>query len=295
MPDQRFATIRLLDERGRPVQGAKWQARHPDGKTFSGATGADGSALVPAPADGVAQVTLPEVDKRGVRGGSANDDGTSGTNTVRALAGEGDCVSSMAYRAALPGVMPIWGLAENGQLRAVRTNPNLLVPGDEVYLPQPEPKTFFVSADEVVTLSRLAEEVDLELELFDDLGHPWKDEPYELTIEGVAGDPVKGQTDAGGRLKQSVPATANRASLKLKPLNSPGYTLVVRLGTLEPATTARGIQARLSNLGFPCDIDGSAGPKTRAALRAFQAAQGLQVTGEVSDATRSKLSELHGS
>ncbi|MSU35947.1 MAG: murein L,D-transpeptidase [Pedosphaera sp.] len=49
-------------------------------------------------------------------------------------------------------------------------------------------------------------------------------------------------------------------------------------------------QIALGRLGISCgSIDGSLGSQTRAALRAFQARQGLEMTGELDDATRSQL------
>ena len=44
----------------------------------------------------------------------------------------------------------------------------------------------------------------------------------------------------------------------------------------------------------PGPIDGSLGPQTTAALRAYQKAQGLPVTGQLDDATRAKLGDAAG-
>ena len=66
------------------------------------------------------------------------------------------------------------------------------------------------------------------------------------------------------------------------------------LGALDPMETVTGVQARLNNLGFCCGkVDNVVGPRTRAALRAFQSSENLEVTGEVDDATRSKLLAAH--
>ena len=69
---------------------------------------------------------------------------------------------------------------------------------------------------------------------------------------------------------------------------SQGLRLVRRLGY--DVTTVRGYRARLSELGFdPGPIDGVRGPKTIAAVRAFQAARGLVVDGIVGPKTQAAL------
>ncbi len=68
------------------------------------------------------------------------------------------------------------------------------------------------------------------------------------------------------------------------------------LGGLDPENTISGAQARLTKLGYYADeIDDDLGDQTRSALRLFQADQELDVTGELDDATASKLKELHQS
>jgi N-acetylmuramoyl-L-alanine amidase len=73
------------------------------------------------------------------------------------------------------------------------------------------------------------------------------------------------------------------------------HVMHLRVGGLDPATSTTGVQARLSHLCFqPGRVDGELGPRTRDAVRRFQAAHGLELTGEVDDATRDRLVQEHG-
>jgi len=66
------------------------------------------------------------------------------------------------------------------------------------------------------------------------------------------------------------------------------------VGHLDPVDEATGAQARLKNLGFdPGVIDGIVGPKTKAAIAAFQLRHGLQVSSSLDAQTRSRLQQLH--
>jgi N-acetylmuramoyl-L-alanine amidase len=69
----------------------------------------------------------------------------------------------------------------------------------------------------------------------------------------------------------------------------------LKLGALSPVASAKGVQQRLQNLGFDCGpIDGIVGPRTRAAVRNFQAKFGLPPDGILGPQTRTLLKEKHG-
>jgi N-acetylmuramoyl-L-alanine amidase len=77
-------------------------------------------------------------------------------------------------------------------------------------------------------------------------------------------------------------------------------TRTVLIGHLNPLLNTdddgcSGAQARLVNLGYGTgEIDGEMGSMTQAALREFQADHGLEVTGELDQATIARLAEKHG-
>jgi peptidoglycan hydrolase-like protein with peptidoglycan-binding domain len=96
-------------------------------------------------------------------------------------------------------------------------------------------------------------------------------------------------------LEQKLPADITQAEVTIGEL-----TRTILIGHLNPLEDTddeglSGAQARLLNLGYYAgEVDGEMGPRTQAALRAFQEAHGLEVTGELDDETTSKLVEEHG-
>lgn len=114
-----------------------------------------------------------------------------------------------------------------------------------------------------------------------------KNEPFKLLIDGQT---YEGTTSGEGLLDVQVPVNATRGVVSVK-----GHRQALEIGALEPVHTSKGIQARLRNLGYPVGpIDGQLGPKSTAAIRAFQQACGLPVTGKVGPATRDRLKAEHG-
>jgi len=68
----------------------------------------------------------------------------------------------------------------------------------------------------------------------------------------------------------------------------------LKLGHLNPITTISGVQARLSNLGFPVgEIDGQMKPETTSAILAFQIVHGLTASGVIDNNVQQKLKQLH--
>jgi hypothetical protein len=118
---------------------------------------------------------------------------------------------------------------------------------------------------------------------------PRKHVPYILLIDGTI---TTGNTDGDGRIELSIPPNARSGTLTLEPGTLKERVIPLNLGHLNPINGVSGVTQRLNNLGFPCG-DGSDEEALTAALKAFQEKSGLPVTGNVDDATRNKLRDLH--
>lgn len=206
-------------------------------------------------------------------------------HTVRA----GDCIASIAFE---NGYSPatLWDAEENADLRELRQDPNVLLPGDQVVLPPKEERTVTRPTGKRHTFVRRGVPEKLKLQfLLDDA--PRKDEPYTLEIDGKVVSTGK-STDGDGRIEQSISPSARSGRVLFRD-GKEVYEL--RLGHLDPVTTVRGAKARLKNLGFyHGEIDEASDDATDLAVCEFQESRGLDPTGELDDETTSELKKAYG-
>jgi hypothetical protein len=212
---------------------------------------------------------------------------------------QGDCLSSIALTRGFDP-KTVWEHGDNADLRERRTNPNALLPGDSLFVPELEQKDEPAPTDKLTTFKLSVGPIRLRVRLTKHTkARP--DEPYKLELYSSAapGKPgegdatLEGQTDGDGWIDQPIPITAKSARLSLredKELHE------LHIGHLDPHDEATGAQGRLRGLGFYFGkIDGEIGPKTEAAIRRFQKANSLTVNGELDDATASSLRDAYGS
>jgi len=184
----------------------------------------------------------------------------------------------------------IWDAPENKELRDKRKDPNVLMPGDRLFLPQIEAETFSIPTGGSQAFVLDQPDSRLQLQLVDGT-EPRANKPYVLRVDGKE---LRGSTDGDGKLDCPVPVLARMAELTVGE-GDEVVTYELELRGLDPVTEPTGLQARLANLGYDAGpVDGEAGLRTRAALAAFQKDQGLEPTGELDASTRSKLEEKHG-
>ena len=210
---------------------------------------------------------------------------------------QGDCLSSIAEKWGFPDYRSIYLDPANADFRARRPNPNIIFPGDNLFIPDLEIKDLPCATDQRHRFVLSQPKVLLRLCLQDDLHQPYGNKRYELKVGSKA---YEGSTDGDGMLEQRIPADATEGEITIFPVeedpSDPGYSFPLNLGHLDPIDESSGIDGRLANLGFaPADEDdaGGSGEARVAALEAFQARFGLEVTGEPDDATRQKLRQLH--
>lgn len=181
----------------------------------------------------------------------------------------------------------LWNHLDNAELKRERQDQNILMVGDEVFIPALRERTEegATSAENVFKRRGVPYIFKLHLKA---MGQPRADQPYRLDIDGTL---YEGITDADGLLEQIISPDARRGILLLRD-GEERHEL--RIGHLNPIEDLSGVKQRLNNLGFDCqgESDRMDDVTTRALTR-FQTEQGLEITGTVDDATKARLQELH--
>ena len=209
---------------------------------------------------------------------------------------QGDTIISIAHQKGFRNWETIWDHEKNTMLRNRRKNPQILFPGDEVFIPEKTPKEHTCDTNKRHTFIVPTLVTHLRVVLEDENGNPYAGKEYTLTVDKKD---YHGKTDSTGLVEQQIPADAKEAELTLWPDEadrSQVLSWTLQIGHLDPEDEISGIQARLNNLGYDCgEVTGQLNDQTKAAIMAFQQDHGLDPTGELDDATRSKITERHDS
>lgn len=223
-------------------------------------------------------------DSQGTR---AQDPQTGPVGTGPYEVQPGDCIDSIATAHGFFW-QTVWDDPANKELRAVRKDPNVLLPGDRVTIPPLRKKTIACGTGSRHRFRRNGVPARLRFRLSTADGEPRKNVEYSIDIDGRV---CSGRTDNEGAVTIGIPPTAKAGRLTILGGSRP-EVYVLRLGGLDRITEISGVRGRLTNLGYDCGEDDEA--QTRRAISRFQRANGLEVTGTWDRTTQQKLQDLNG-
>jgi hypothetical protein len=200
---------------------------------------------------------------------------------------EGECLSSISFAAGF-FVGTLWNLDENADLKTLRKDPTVLKAGDTVIIPGLRQKIESRQTGARHVFRRKGVPAQFKIRLMDGTT-PRANLEYQLEIDGVT---TAGRTGEDGSIVRNISPSAMLAELRVRDGDAV-ETMTLLLGCIDPITEPAGITARLRALGFF-----SRGNEDAAALatavKAFQREHAFTVTGEVDDATRSKIESEFG-
>jgi N-acetylmuramoyl-L-alanine amidase len=206
----------------------------------------------------------------------------------------GENAVSIAWRYGFSDYRVVWNDGANAELLKKRTDPHLLIPGDEIVVPDPTPKKLSLPTQNNYRFVVHVPKQELRLRVLNQAGEPLAQVRYRLTVETVP-KPFEGTTDGDGKLKAIVPVDAPWATLVI---DDRQFRLRLKGLAALPADEddpTHGVAARLDNLGYQAAAaDDSDNPALRTALAIFQGDAGIDVTGELDQSTQDALKKEYG-
>ncbi|HHH29707.1 MAG TPA: peptidoglycan-binding protein [Polyangiaceae bacterium] len=189
----------------------------------------------------------------------------------------------------------VWNDGANAELKAARSDPTMLQAGDILMVPDEPKKQLDLKHEEKNDYVAKVPKIAVSVAVTDD-DEPLANEAY--VVEGL-GDDTERTTDGDGMVSFEAPVHVREVTVRFVNVD---LTFRLGVGELDPIDTDAGVRMRLTQLGLY-------GPKLAgedqyverddsqlaAAIAAFQSRSGLEVTGEMDDATREALLEAHGS
>lgn len=200
---------------------------------------------------------------------------------------QGECISSICHDTGRP-IETVWNHPNNKELREKRRNPDILFPGDELFIPETSAHYFHGKSGQQHILQLKNGSTALRIKLANDDGTPRSNVAYILE---VGEEKINGNTSEKGEIVQLIPANLSEAKLIVE-----DEQYILKCGHLDPIDEICGMQGRLFNLGFyRGEITGNMNEETEEAILAFQQFYGIEETGEGDNATLALLERVYGS
>jgi N-acetylmuramoyl-L-alanine amidase len=201
---------------------------------------------------------------------------------------QGEHLAGIAQKYGFTNFRSIWDSPENNELRSKREDPNVLFPGDRLFIPDRDVGGAQCVTEQHHLFSLIpAPKLMLRIVIKEAGGQPIRGTKCQLEIENTNIDLI---TDHNGLISQLISPTAKAGKVTFRDSEIP-----IHIGELDPVTEMSGWRARLQNLGY--DVGQSTrgvSSQLRIAVEEFQCDYGLAVDGVCGPKTQAKLRQVYG-
>lgn len=205
---------------------------------------------------------------------------------------QGEHLSQIAKNYGFSDYHIVWDHHENADLKNLRKDPNILFPGDEVFIPDKEDRIENGATEHKHRFVVRKETLKLRLVLEDIYEKPIAGAKCALVVDG---DTTQLTSDGHGKIEKEIPVDAKEATLVIRGDQTPyaNTPIPIRIGHLDPINEISGQVGRLNNLGYFAG-DGTDEDTFESAVEEFQCDNGLTIDGVCGPKTQSKLQSVHG-
>ena len=201
---------------------------------------------------------------------------------------QGDHFSGIAHQYGFRDYQTIWNHPQNQALRKERSNPHVLYPGDQVFIPDKVNQITPASTGQRHRFKLSGKRLKLRLAVKDWNGKPIKNTPCTLVVEKQSYELV---TDGEGIVSQDISPDAKVGKLSIQNME-----ISLLIGHLDPVDLMSGWRERLNNLGYNAgDAEAEDDSKLRSAIEQFQHDHDLFRDGVCGPKTQAALLKVHGS
>ncbi len=181
----------------------------------------------------------------------------------------------------------IWNHANNAELKQQREQPNVLLPGDKVFIPEKNEGEEALPCDQKHRFRLKGTPALARFRLLEG-GEPRKNVSYILHVDDKLVDAKEVEE---GVIEARIPPGALKGFLTVRD-GEHNEEYEIAFGNMDPVDTESGARKRLTNLGYDCGEEGS--DEYTEALKAFQVSRGIEDSGELDEATQEALLDAHG-
>jgi N-acetylmuramoyl-L-alanine amidase len=244
-------------------------------------------------------------------GAAVRAPGGSAPMPVEHVVKQGEHLAGIAQSHGFTQWEAVWDAPENRALREQRKNPNVLLPGDRLFIPERQTREESGATNQRHRFTRTGPTLKLRIALHGLRNQPLAGHEGTLSIESQSAGFTTG---SDGMIERGIPPDAQTGTLidRGVPPTSPNElrldrTIEVQIGRLDPVTEVSGQIARLNNLGYDAGDLPEQAPSAeqveeiqkslrfRSAVEEFQCDFKLVVDGKCGKNTQAKLVDVHGS